>query len=46
MTKKDEYLVEECKRIVDKGHSAEVKKAKDGTWVIYDVKKERKQSVE
>lgn len=42
MKDKDIRMVEECRRIVDKGHSAEVKKGKDGSWVIYDVKKERK----
>lgn len=43
MTEKDVHLVEECKRIVEKGNSAEVKKSKDGSWVVYEVKKERKQ---
>lgn len=43
MTDKDIKLVEECRRIVDRGNSAEIKKAKDGSWVIYEVKKERRQ---
>ncbi|MBQ7644981.1 MAG: hypothetical protein IJS84_08155 [Spirochaetales bacterium] len=43
MTYKDIRMVEECRRIVDRGNSAEVKKDKDGSWIIYEVKKERKE---
>ena len=43
MTEKDIRLVEECKRIIEKGNNVEIKKSKDGSWVVYEVKKERKQ---
>ena len=38
----DKKMLDECKRIVKNGNSAEVK-IKDGKWVIYEVSKTRKQ---
>lgn len=37
----DEKLLETLKKISAKGHNAEVKQNKDGSWIIYDVKKEK-----
>lgn len=42
MNENDKKMVEEVKRISAKGHNAEVKQNRDGTWTIYDVKKEKK----
>lgn len=42
MNENDKKMVEEVKRISAKGHNAEVKQNQDGTWTIYDVKKEKK----
>ncbi len=38
----DEKLLVILKEISAKGHNAEVKQDKDGTWVVYDVSKEKK----
>lgn len=39
--KNDFELLKKLKEISAKGHNAEVKQNKDGTWVVYDVKKEK-----
>lgn len=39
---KDEEMIRELKIISAKGNSAEVKREKDGSWVIYEVQKKRK----
>lgn len=36
---KDQQLLKKLKRISAKGNNAEVKQNRDGTWVIYEVKK-------
>lgn len=41
MTKKEEELVREINRIADKGNNAEVKRNKDGSYSVYDVKKKK-----
>lgn len=42
MDEKDRKMVEEVKRISAKGHNAEVKQSKDGKWIVYEVKKDKK----
>lgn len=37
----DMQVLDLIKKISAKGHNAEVKQNKDGTWTIYDVKKEK-----
>lgn len=37
----DSKLLEILKKISAKGHNAEVKQNGDGTWTVYDVKKEK-----
>lgn len=37
----DTKLLEILKKISTKGHNAEVKQNRDGTWTVYDVKKEK-----
>lgn len=37
----DTKLLEILKEISAKGHNAEVKQNRDGTWTVYDVKKEK-----
>lgn len=39
MSEKDRKIIEAIRRIVDKGGNAEVKRRKDGTLVVYEVKK-------
>lgn len=39
----EEKLIALLKKISAKGHNAEVKQDKNGTWIVYDVKKERTQ---
>lgn len=43
LTEADLQLVQECRRIATKGLSAEVKRQKDGKWVVYEVSKKRKE---
>jgi hypothetical protein len=38
----DEQLLVMLKQISAKGHNAEVKQNRDGTWVVYEVKKEKR----
>lgn len=42
MSENDRKMVEEVKRISAKGNNAEVKQSKDGKWIVYEVKKEKK----
>jgi hypothetical protein len=42
MSEKDEKMVAELKRISDKGNNAEVKRDKNGEWIVYEVKKEKR----
>lgn len=42
INEKDIKMVEEIKSISDRGNSAEVKKDKDGNYVIYEVQKKKK----
>lgn len=37
----DTKLLEILKKISTKGYNAEVKQNRDGTWTVYDVKKEK-----
>lgn len=39
MGKNEEKIMETIKRIVDKGNNAEVRRKKDGTLIVYEVKK-------
>ena len=39
MGESDRKVLEAIKRIVDKGNNAEVKRRKDGTLIVYEVKK-------
>ncbi|WP_155834476.1 hypothetical protein [Butyrivibrio sp. FC2001] len=41
MTRADEKLVEKLKFITSKGCNAEVKKEKNGNWVVYEVNKKK-----
>jgi len=41
MDEKDIKMVEKVKSISEHGHHAEVKKDKDGNWVVYDVQKKK-----
>lgn len=41
MTDKDQKMVDEITKISSRGNSAEVKKDKDGNYVIYEVQKKR-----
>ncbi len=43
MTKKEEDVIKQINSISERGNSAEVKKDKDGNYVIYEVQKKRKQ---
>lgn len=36
---KEKEMIETIRRITDRGNNAEVKKTKDGTFVVYEVKK-------
>ena len=36
----DKQILEAIKRIVEKGNNAEVKRRKDGSLVVYEVKKQ------
>lgn len=38
----DKKMVAEVKAIAEKGSHAEVKKDRDGNWIIYEVSKKRK----
>lgn len=38
---KDGKVLKEIEKISEKGNHAEVKKNKDGDWVIYEVKKKK-----
>ena len=42
MDEKDAKMVEEVKDISKHGNHAEVKKDKDGNWVVYEVKKKKR----
>lgn len=42
MSEKDEKLITELKRISAKGNNAEVKRDKNGEWIVYEVKKEKR----
>lgn len=39
MSEKDRKVIEAIRKIVDSGGNAEVKRRKDGTLVVYEVKK-------
>lgn len=39
MTDNDKQIIEAIRRICLRGNNAEVRKAKDGTLVVYEVKK-------
>ncbi len=39
MNNKDQEVMETIKKIIDKGNSAEVKKNKDGSYKVFEVKK-------
>lgn len=39
MSKEDEKVIETIKRIVNRGNNAEVKKSKDGSLKVLEVKK-------
>ena len=41
MDEKDEKMLVKVKRISERGNNAEVKKDKDGNWVIYEVQKKK-----
>lgn len=41
MDEKDRKMIEEIRKISAKGNSAEVKRDKDGNYVIYEIKKKR-----
>ena len=41
MNEKDEKMLVKVKSISARGNNAEVKKDKDGNWVIYEVKKKK-----
>ena len=42
MDEKDKKMVEEVKTISEHGNHAEVKKDKDGNWIVYEVQKKKK----
>ena len=42
MSEKDEKMVAELKRISAKGNNAEVKQNKNGEWIVYEVRKDKK----
>lgn len=39
MTKDEQRIIEIIRKIVNSGSNAEIKKNKDGTWNVYEVKK-------
>lgn len=39
MSKQEERIIELIRKIVDAGNNAEIRKNKDGTWKVYEVKK-------
>ena len=39
MSKEEERIIAIIRKIVDAGNNAEVRKNKDGTWKVYEVKK-------
>jgi len=39
MTKEEQRIIEAVRKIVNAGGNAEIKKNKDGTWNVYEVKK-------
>jgi len=39
MTKEEQRIIEAFRKIVNAGSNAEIKKNKDGTWNVYEVKK-------
>lgn len=41
MDLKDKRMLIELKNISDRGNNAEVKRDKDGNWIIYEVKKKK-----
>ena len=41
MDERDFKMVEEVKSISGRGNNAEVKRDKDGKWIIYEVKKKK-----
>lgn len=42
MEAKDLKMVAEVKNISDRGNNAEVKKDKNGEWIVYEVQKKKK----
>lgn len=42
MSEKEQKVIEEIDTISKRGNSAEVKKDKDGNYVVYEVQKKRK----
>ncbi len=39
MSEKEQKIMDAIKKIVEKGNNAEVKRKKDGTLIVYEVKK-------
>lgn len=43
MTESDVKMLEEVKSISARGNNAEVKRDRQGRWIIYEIKKKKKQ---
>jgi len=42
MNEKDKKMVEEVKDISEKGNHAEVKRDRNGNWIVYEVMKKKR----
>lgn len=42
MSDKEKKVIEQIDEISSRGHSAEVKKDKDGNYIVYEVQKKKK----